>query len=46
MYEIIITETVENKLDFVDMLRRIADLIESGSISGFDPDFNIRLKTD
>lgn len=44
MYEIVITETVENKLDFVDMLRHIADLIEAGNIAGFHPTFRITLK--
>jgi hypothetical protein len=44
MYEIIISETAENKLDFVEILRRIADLIESGSTAVIEPEFNIQLK--
>lgn len=43
MFRIEISETVENKLDFIDVLNRISELIEAGNNSGFSPDWDIAL---
>lgn len=46
MFKIEITETAENKLDFADMLRRIADQIDRGDTISSLPGWCFRFATD
>jgi hypothetical protein len=36
-----IPESVKDTLDMVNLLRRIADMIEEGYTSGYDPDWSL-----
>jgi len=44
MYKITINEQTPNKLDMVELLYHIAQLIESGCTSGENPTWNIELE--